>query len=323
MRFSAQSKNKGKKDKELYRSLSFFCYQMRELFGLVEQFSLHAEHLRGLSKTYTYWIRSTFKQFIKEGGIEYIELCTEENIEKWLIYGASEKKWKPSTFRSHHRNLSVVFDWMKEKKIITENPLLNIRKPKLSSTLPKSISLSEGERVLSITKMLKYTYKYETKRNYAIMAIMIFTGVRKRELTLLKIEDINLDKMMISVIEWKGNKDRIIPISSRLATIINEYLVERKRLNKKCEYFFTGAQFDKKMTIEWVDRLIKKVREKSKIYFSAHSLRHSFATLMLEWGCDIYTLSRMMGHSKITTTTIYLSCSPRMMFSSIEKHPLN
>ena len=68
--------------------------------------------------------------------------------------------------------------------------------------------------------------------------------------------------------------------------------------------------------------LIQKIRARSGIYFSAHVLRHTFATLMLEGGCDIYSLSKMMGHSEIQTTTIYLSASTVHLHKQIHKHPL-
>lgn len=296
---------------------------MRELMPLVEQYCIYSEHLCGLSKNYITSIKGTFKVFITTSNIQYLEQCTQESIERWLLTRTVEMKWKPTTFRTHHVHMRVVFEWLREKNMVTKNPLDGIRKPKLSKWLPKSISLEDAERVLACVKSLKCTYYYEEKRNYAMLALMMFTGVRRWELVALKMEDVNLQRMMISVIEWKGNKDRIIPISSRLAIILIEYIADRNRLNKQSEYFFTGSRTDGMLSVKWVDSVIKRVRTKSKIYFSAHSLRHSFATLMLEGGCDIYSLSQMMWHSKITTTTIYLSCSPRMMFSCIEKHPLN
>lgn len=69
--------------------------------------------------------------------------------------------------------------------------------------------------------------------------------------------------------------------------------------------------------------MLARIRKAVGFDFSPHTLRHTFATLMLEGNCDIYTLSRLMGHSKITTTTIYLSSSARLMASSVERHPLN
>lgn len=135
--------------------------------------------------------------------------------------------------------------------------------------------------------------------------------------------DVSFDEMCIRVLRGKGNKDRIVPISTRLAAILREYLLDRQRLGKNCESFFVSAQQDNPMPVKVVNVLMKRLRGRTGLNFSSHSLRHTFATLMLEGGCDLYTLSRMMGHSKITTTTIYLACSSKMMAESIERHPLN
>lgn len=129
--------------------------------------------------------------------------------------------------------------------------------------------------------------------------------------------------MLVTVVQGKGGKDRIVPISTSLSGVLREYQKDRERLDKKSESFFTAVQKDVPMGTQCVDNLIARLRVATGLKFSAHSLRHTFATLMLEGGCDLYTLSRMMGHSKIATTTIYLACSPRMMTASIERHPLN
>lgn len=115
----------------------------------------------------------------------------------------------------------------------------------------------------------------------------------------------------------------MVPISTRLGAFLKQYIQDRQRLGKQCESFFTTAQYDHPLPGKSVDRLTRRLREKLGLHFTAHSLRHTFATLMLEGGCDIYTLARLLGHSKITTTTIYLTCTARMMASSVEKHPLN
>lgn len=207
--------------------------------------------------------------------------------------------------------------------MISVDPTVGIELPKLPYQLPKALSSEQAERLIATAKRLKYTYRFEAGRNAALIALMLFTGLRRQEVANLQMEHVDLSRMAISVIAGKGRKDRIVPISTRLAAIILEYLKERARLNKMCPNFFVTAQYDTPLTSNAIRLTIQRLRKAAGFYFSAHALRHTFATLMLEGGCDLYTLSRMMGHTKIATTTIYLSCSSRMMASSMELHPLN
>jgi len=123
--------------------------------------------------------------------------------------------------------------------------------------------------------------------------------------------------------QGKGNKDRVIPICDRLSETLVRYLIERQRLNKTCPEFFTSLNRNMGFTSIGLKRLVVKIKEVSGIQFSIHKLRHTFATLMLEGGCDIYSLSRMLGHSDIKTTTIYLAASAEHLRGQIMKHPLN
>lgn len=296
---------------------------MQEMSMLIKQYLVYLEFVQNFTKTTVSWMKSSLSYFMNDNKITFISEITKDMVEEWLLNWRVYKKWKPSTYIYHHKHLNWFFRWMEKKEIIEDNFIKSIETPKLESTLPKWLKKEEAELLLITIRKFKYTYKYEMTRNYAVIATMLLTGLRRFEVLNLKTEDICLDKMYINVIQWKWKKDRMVPISTRLAAIFYDYLKERKRLDKQCEYFFTTAQYDKPMGVKCIDILVKRLKQKTKISFSSHSLRHTFATLMLEWGCDIYTLSKMMGHSKITTTTIYLACSPKQMLKSIEKHPLN
>lgn len=219
--------------------------------------------------------------------------------------------------------MGFLFRYLLKKGKIAEDPTVGIDLPKLPQSLPKALSADDAERLLATVRRMKFAFRFEAKRNVAVIALMLFTGLRKAEVTHLKVEDVDFGRMAIHVIQGKGKKDRIVPVSTRLAAILREYVADRERLGKNCDHFFVTTQANTPMAITCVNRLVKKLKDRTGIEFSAHGLRHTFATLMLEGGCDLYTLSRMMGHTKIATTTVYLSCTPKMMASSIERHPLN
>lgn len=296
---------------------------MDEIQLLLDQCYLHALHVRNLSPLYISAVRLSCRVFFEYAKVTKLSQCTQDTIESWLLDGRAHHGWSAATYRSYHRNVWFFFRYLLKRGKIEMDPTKGLELPKLGHQLPKGLSAEDAERVIAMVRRMKYSYRFESKRNTALIATMIFTWLRKSEAVHLQMEDVNLSEMTIRVLRGKGNKDRIVPISTRLATILRDYLLDRQRLGKNCESFFVSAQYDSPMPVKAVNLLMSKLRDRTGLNFSSHSLRHTFATLMLEGGCDLYTLSRMMGHSKITTTTIYLACSTKMLASSIEKHPLN
>jgi site-specific recombinase XerD len=168
-----------------------------------------------------------------------------------------------------------------------------------------------------------YDYKFLRYRNHAIFSTFLFAGLRKKELLKLKYADVDIENLSIFVNQGKGSKDRVVPMSYTLAQSLKRYLEERKKLNKTCPEFFVSLNRNMGFTNTGLRNLVRKIKATSKINFTVHKLRHTFATLMLEGGCDIFSLSRMMGHSDIKTTTIYLAASAEHLRSQMTKHPLN
>ena len=160
-------------------------------------------------------------------------------------------------------------------------------------------------------------------RNHAVLATFLYTGLRKKELLRLRFLDVDLTNLSIFVYRGKGGKDRSVPICQSLAEILSVYMKERQHIRRTCPEFFTSFTHNMGMCDSALRRVIARLREASGIGFSAHRLRHAFATLMLEGGCDIYSLSRMLGHSDISTTTIYLAASAEHLRAQMMKHPLN
>jgi site-specific recombinase XerD len=103
---------------------------------------------------------------------------------------------------------------------------------------------------------------------------------------------------------------------------LKPYLLERSETNPYSIYFFVSRDAKGKLSEKAFRRLITKMRDTSKIFFTPHMLRHTFATLMLEGGCDVFSLSKMLGHSDIKTTTIYLTATVKHLQTQIGKHPL-
>jgi len=206
---------------------------------------------------------------------------------------------------------------------MASNPTDDIEMPKTDKRLPPKLTKQEVMRLLEIVYNYPYPYTFQRNRNHAIFAMFVYAGLRKNELLHLKLMDVDLSNLSIFIRQGKGSKDRVVPMSTSLAGTLRRYLEERNRLNKTCPEFFTSLNRNLGFTESGLKRLVELIKNASGIQFSVHKLRHTFATLMLEGGCDIFSLSKMLGHSDIKTTTIYLAASPEHLRGQIMKHPLN
>ncbi len=267
--------------------------------------------------------QNTFKLLFKDTDIVFPSDLTRQSLEGFFFNGRLNRKWSAVSFRDHLKHLNPFMKWLIKEGYLAENPLKDIEKPRVEHKIPKTLSKEQATLVLDAAFHTRYQYRIERFRNRAMIGVMLLAGLRRQEVMKLKLNDVSLESRSIFINQGKWSKDRVIPVNSKLHTILQEYLKERSRTGKECCYFFVGAQMDLPIGVKCVNKLVEKLRKRTKIHFSPHTLRHAFARLMLEGGCDIYTLSKIMGHSKITTTTIYLSCSNQQMGKSIELHSLN
>ena len=188
--------------------------------------------------------------------------------------------------------------------------------------LPEHLTRDQALDLLDWTRSYRYAYPFERARAIALISTFIFTGVRAQELIDLNLADVRFEDRSLWVRAGKGEKGRLIPMTHDLMRVLTAYLKERDRLGRAHPRLFVSVKSDQPITYKSIQRLVHKLRDKSGIYFYPHMLRHTFATLMLEGGADIYAISRMMGHSDIKTTTIYFTATATHLQGEINKHPL-
>lgn len=283
----------------------------------------YSTYIKGFSVSTIKRYRQMINTYCSYTKVERFEDITTENVRSVFYWGRTERLWKTNTYIVFHKSLGVFFKWAILNGYMEHNPIGDIEIPRLEKRLPPKLTKQETLRIIEIVYNYPYDYTYLRYRNHAIFSMFIFAGLRKKELLNLKLTDVDIENLSIFINQGKGSKDRVIPMSYTLAQSLKRYLTERKRLNKKCPEFFVSLNRDTGYTDSGLKRLTDSIRKVSKINFTIHKLRHTFATLMLEGGCDIYSLSRMMGHSDIKTTTIYLSASAEHLRSQMGKHPLN
>lgn len=283
----------------------------------------HAKYILGHSDETLRRFNQCVTTYRKRGDVKLVSDMNEKNARELLLQGRSVYNWKSSSYITFHKTLKRFIDWCLERNLIEgENFISKIAKPKLEKSLPKALAKEDAVRLLEFIENYPSQDDLTRRRNHAIFALFIYAGLRKKEALLLKLSDIDSENLTI-FIRGKGNKDRIVPMSITLASIIDKYIVERKKANKTCPELFVLRWKNRGLTVNGINNFKKIIQNESGIRFTIHGLRHTFATLMLEGGCDIYSLSKMMGHSDISTTTIYLSASSHHLRGQITKHPLN
>ena len=236
----------------------------------------------------------------------------------------SEKNRKLSD-RTISHDLIVIknfYKYLEKNNIIKNNPSVDIELPKLKKALPHVLSLDEVDKILDIELKDKYAY-----RNKAMLELMYSSGLRISELVNLKIQDIDLEEDIVRV-TGKGSKMRIVPIGDYAIYYLKLYINEYRSLlikSKVSDYLFLNSRGDR-ISRQAMFKIIKQIiRDKNiKKDVSPHTLRHSFASHMLENGADLRSIQELLGHSDISTTQIYTHISNKKIKENYEEsHPHN
>lgn len=208
--------------------------------------------------------------------------------------------------KSIARNISCLksfYKFLLIEKAINHNPMDEIDVPKVRKSLPKALTEEEINALLEIPLIDNFSY-----RNKAMLELLYATGMRVSELINLTLLDIDLDSATVRTL-GKGSKERIIPIGDYalkyLSIYINEY--RNKLLKHEINNYLFLNNHGKKMTRQGFFKILKKRSQEVGIKkeLSPHTLRHSFATHLLNHGADLRSIQELLGHSDIGTTQIY------------------
>lgn len=227
--------------------------------------------------------------------------------------------------RSQARIISGVkafFRYILLEGLIKENPAEMLDSPKLGRSLPEVLSLEEIDMMISAIPK----EKEEALRNEAIIEILYGSGLRVSELTDIRISRMNLDEGFM-LVEGKGSKQRLVPISPRAVDLLRIWLLDRQRLKiapEASDILFLNRR-GKALTRVMVFYIVKDLAERAGIKrnVSPHTLRHSFATHLLEGGANLRSIQEMLGHESLTTTEIYVHLDRSHLRQTLEScHPL-
>ena len=218
---------------------------------------------------------------------------------------------------SVNRKISAIksfYTFLQKKKIIMKSPIADIVMPKQEKYLPVSISEEEVERLLNSPDL---NIEIE-RRDKAIIELLYATGMRISELTNLKLTDIDINRSVLKVF-GKGSKERLVPFGEKAAESISLYLKDRKDLKSK-EIFLSNRGTKISRGAFWQRIKIYIKRENLKISISPHTLRHAFATHLLNRGADLRSVQILLGHSDLSTTQIYTHIAKQRLGEILKKH---
>ncbi|WP_071460032.1 site-specific tyrosine recombinase XerD [Bacillus massilinigeriensis] len=209
------------------------------------------------------------------------------------------------TIARHIASIRAFHQFMLRETTTKHDPTVHIETPRLERTLPKVLSLAEVEKLLDSPQLTNH-YGYRDK---AMLEVLYATGIRVSELIGLNVEDVHLTMGFIRCI-GKGNKERIIPIGKTAAAALQEYLEKGrpKFLSKKHKDEALFLNFHgQRLTRQGFWKILKGLTREAGIAMelTPHTLRHSFATHLLENGADLRAVQEMLGHADISTTQIY------------------
>ena len=254
-----------------------------------------------------------FLSWLNKLDIQDYKNISEALINEYVAY-LFKNGLKSSSVNRKISSLKSFYLFLIKKKVISSSPLSEIITPKKQQYLPSSMSEDEVERLLQSPNI---ELDIET-RDKAMIEMLYATGMRISELINLKITDIDIERSVLKVL-GKGSKERLIPFGEKASDSLSYYLKKRKKSLAK-EVFISNR--GKKMTRTgfWQRIKIYLSREALQDSISPHTLRHAFATHLLNRGADLRSVQLLLGHSDLSTTQIYTHIAKQRLGEVLKKH---
>lgn len=277
-----------------------------DLNQLIDSFLTYLTAVKGLSKnTLESYGRDILKLavFLEGKNITRIDQVDYKHILDFLTY-LKEQGLNPRSTSRTLISIRQFFKFLLTEKFIESDPTFLIRTPKTKRVLPEALSLEDVEKLLSSPD----ESSPEGIRDKSMLELLYATGTRVSELVELRLNDVNFELGYI-IAYGKGSKQRIVPIGEKAKIKLREYLdtSRPKLLKSRTSPHLFVTRLGRKMTRQGFWKIIKAYSRKSGLTkkISPHTLRHSFATHLLERGADLRAIQVMLGHSDISTTQIY------------------
>ena len=272
---------------------------------LIIKFSEYMLTIRNYSNNtdinYTYDL-DCYSEYLNKNKINYKNINYKE-INEYIKYLKEKKLYNTRSINRHLSSLRSFYNYLINENIISNNPFKLVKGPKKEKRLPNYMKYTEFEAMINACDDTNLGI-----RNRCLLEVLLATGARISEIINIKINDISLDNHEIKVL-GKGNKERIVYFTNITENALKTYINDTRPLllkNKSNNYLFInhlGNQLTSRGARDIIDKIILKSSINTKV--TPHTFRHTFATMLLNEGCDLKSVQELLGHVNLSTTSIY------------------
>lgn len=286
----------------------------------IARFSVYLVSVEGRTentvKTYTGHLNE-YAEIMEDAGID-IAAVTKADIEGVYIAYMVAAGNSESTRANKLSAVKMFYKWMYCNEEIASNPMDKVSLPKIPQKKPNVMTSDDIRDVMAAIKANADNGGRSAQRDLALISVMFGTGVRRAEVTNIKLSDVNLAESAI-VVHGKGRKDRIVYFNDTVKGILSEYIIRYRAELKNArhsDYLFVSDSGDsEKLSEGMINRIVNKYFDYAGVKskgFTAHSTRKAFGTKVYESTGDIYAVQNLLGHSSPTTTMKYVAANEKM-----------
>ncbi|GHT81888.1 site-specific tyrosine recombinase XerD [Actinomycetota bacterium] len=284
---------------------------------LVEEFLVWAQIEKGLSSNTIKNYQMDLHNFVSFVGNMSIKDITQHTVEDYVI--VLSEVLQPRSVNRHISSIHALIRYAIRANYLLDDPLENFKSPKLAKPLPKVLSIEQMQEFLTLPDLNFSDYPHTAKylRDQAVLEMLYACGARVSELCNLRPEDVfKIETTSVVRLYGKGSKERIVPVNDKAILVLEDYMkTARNKLLQKCKstpenvlfYNLRGQPISRQNVWEIVKTRNSTTTKLPDV--TPHTLRHSFATHLLECGADIRSIQELLGHESITTTQIYTHIS--------------
>ncbi len=298
---------------------------MKQKTNQIENLSQFLQYLE-VEKNYSKYTRDNYEKDI----LEFLNFCQKEKLsylnltyseaQAYLFYLYEEKKNKSTSVSRKISAIRRFYQYLSNQDIIQNSAFSLLKLPKKEKKLPKFFAYNELEELFHLPDQTTPL----GQRDALILEMLYATGIRVSELVGIKLTDIQIKNRTIHIL-GKGNKERIVYFNQPTVNRLTNYLNDgRKKLDHNhLPYLFLNHRGEK-LTSRGVEDILERIIQKTSLnkHISPHMIRHSFATHLLNEGCDLLSVQQLLGHESLSATSIYTHVTTdRMKEVYLHAHP--